>query len=85
MTTRNEAAIANAMLLGDLVSRDRWNSVSAPQGEEYAFIGPRPQPFYTKYEHTIEQAAWMFLLSLGYGIEPDGLGLIKLRDKHAPK
>jgi hypothetical protein len=77
MTTRDEAAIANAMLLGDLIS--------LPFNLDFRYNFSDGQHGVSRWHRTAEQAAWMFLLDLGYGIEPDGLGLIKLPTKNSSK
>jgi hypothetical protein len=68
---RDEAAIANAMLLGELfVSR----GIIGRATELYSFrVGTEDVLLETTKAH----AAWMFLCRLGYGIEPYGTQLIK--------
>jgi hypothetical protein len=69
MTPRDEAAIANAMLLGDFTSRPRWGGLD---GKAYSFDGGK------RYYDSVEHAAWMYLCRLGYGIESNGTGLVRL-------
>lgn len=71
---RDEAAITNAMLLGELVT---WVPPGLATTPSYAFFRHDEQHGPTHYS-TVAHAAWMFLCKLGYGIEPNGTRLIKL-------
>jgi hypothetical protein len=74
MDKRDEAAVANAMLLGELDVRR-----SPPGDLRYAFHSGEIR---TAHHNTVELAAWMFLLRLGYGL--DGAhGLIRLNGYHS--
>ena len=67
---RDEAAIAFALLLGDLETGPRRLGLD---GLAYTF-----DPDRRNYYDSKEQAAWMFLCELGYGIESNGTGIVKL-------
>lgn len=77
---RNDAAIANAHLLGDLKERPHGWVHSSPRSVEYRFEG---QGVVGRDADTIEHAAWLFLAKLGYGIDRHGYITKQFRDNPA--
>jgi hypothetical protein len=67
---RDEASIANAMLLGELV-----HSAESNPAKYYAFEGQGRLGSFASSKHI---AAWLFLGALGYGIESNGTEIVKL-------